>query len=79
MNVKKLPKRITLDDVLHNRSRVLELVDTFGMDIPEDVDGKEFKKLFDKWRSRDSYVTNYYFAEELCKGLNRYLLGNVGK
>ena len=74
VKAKKLPKRITLFDILYNKNGILNLVDTFGMDIPEDVDGKEFKKIFDKWATREGYTTNYYFAEELRKGLNKYLL-----
>lgn len=74
MLIKQLPKRITLFDILHNKTGILNLVDTFGMDIPEDVDGKEFKKIFDKWVTREDYTTNYYFTEELRKGLNKYLL-----
>lgn len=74
MLIKKLPKRITFFNILHNKTGILNLVDTFGMDIPENVDGKEFKKIFDKWATREGYTTNYYFTEELRKGLNKYLL-----
>lgn len=73
MLIKKLPKRLSLFDILHNKIGILHLVKTFGMDIPEDADGKEFRKIFDKWVAREGFETNYYFAEELRKGLNKYL------
>lgn len=68
--------RITIDDILRNKRGILKLVDKFGMDIPNDIEGREFRKLFDKWKSGGGYETNYYFAEELRKGLNMYLSCN---
>jgi len=68
--------RITIDNILRNKRGILKLVDKFGLDIPNDIEGREFRKIFDKWRSRDGYETNYYFAEELMRGLNRYLSCN---
>jgi hypothetical protein len=75
MGIKELPKRITLKDILYHKQWILELVDTFGMEIPEDIDGHEFKKIWDRWVDRGG-ESNYYFAEELRKGLNKYLIDN---
>lgn len=69
----KLPKKITLDDILNRKRWILELVDTFGMEIPEDIDGHDFKKVWDRWVDRGG-ESNYYFAEVLRKGLNKYLI-----
>ena len=70
----KLPKSITLDDVLHHRRWILELVDKFGMDIPDDIDGREFKEYWEQYCEHPHYTTNYYFAEAIRKGLNKYLI-----
>lgn len=75
MDIKELPKRITLEDVLHSHRWILELIDEFGMEIPDDIDGREFKKYWEQYREHPSYATNYYFAEEIRKGLNKYFLG----
>ena len=69
----KLPKRITLDDILNRKRWIIELVDKFGMDIPDDIDGHDFKKVWDRWVDKGG-ESNYYFAEELRKGLNKYLI-----
>lgn len=70
-----MPKSITLDDVLHSRRRILELIDEFGMEIPDDIDGREFKKYWKQYCEHSHYTTNYHFAEAIRKGLNKYFLG----
>lgn len=75
MDIKELPKRITLEDVLHSHRWILELIDEFGMEIPDDIDGREFKKYWEQYCDHPSYATNYYFAETIRKGLNKYFLG----
>lgn len=75
MDTKKLPKNITLDDVLHHRRCILELIDEFGIEVPDDIDGREFKKYWEQYCVHPHYTTNYYFAETIRKGLNKYFLG----
>lgn len=70
-----LPKRITIEDIRFSKHWILQLVDKFGMDIPDDLEGREFRKMFDQWRGRSGDETNFYFADELRKCLNKYLIG----
>lgn len=70
-----LPKRITIEDIRFSKQWILQLVDEFGMDIPDDLEGREFRKMFDQWRGRSGDETNFHFADELRKGLNKYLIG----
>lgn len=67
-------KKLTLDDILHRRKYVLLLVEILGLDIPDNADGNNFRKMFEKYKVSESCVSNYSFEEELRKGLNRYLV-----
>lgn len=71
--IKCFRKKLTLDDILYRRSCVLLLVETFGLDIPDDAEGNDFRRLFERYKIDESCASNYYFAEELRKGLNRYM------
>jgi len=61
---------ITMEDVLYNRHVLLGFADK--LDIPNTIEGNDFKKQLEMYKQRNT-ASNYYSMEILRKGFNEYL------